>query len=167
MFHSHLLFFIAAHCLKLDDQSNIPPSAILASLGRYRLKNWNEAGSLNREIASYTLHPDYNHQISADSDLAILTLRTSIEFSPTIKPICMWYDSIDLQSVVNKTGYVVGWGKDEFGNSYVEEPQMSKESIVSQVKLSPFRWISSFSCHILTIWFLLNKKRNLFKMTHY
>jgi len=143
MFYTHLFFFFfffAAHCFKLNAPTNIPPSAMLASLGRYRLKNWNEAGSLNREIASYTLHPDYNHQsANGDSDLAILTLRTPVEFSPSIKPICMWYDSIDLQSIVNKMGYIVGWGKDEFGNPYVQEPRMAKVQIVSQVKLSPFR----------------------------
>jgi len=146
--------FIAARCLSLDGQMNISPNAILVSLGRYRLFSWNEAGSLNREIASYTLHPDYNYRsISGDSDLAILTLKTPVEFSPTIKPICMWYTSADLQRVVNKTGYVVGWG---FGNvawneSYVYEPRMVKAPIVSQVKLSPFRWIPSCSCHILVI----------------
>ncbi|EFN68362.1 Serine protease gd [Camponotus floridanus] len=122
----------AAHCFKLDAQTNIPPSAMLASLGRYRLQEWHEAGSLNIEIASYTLHPDYNHGGSGDSDLAILTLRTPVEFSPRIKPICMWYDSIDLQSVVDKAGYVVGWGKDELGHPYVQEPRMAKVPIVSQ-----------------------------------
>ncbi|EFN68359.1 Serine protease gd [Camponotus floridanus] len=122
----------AAHCFKLDAQTNIPPSAMLASLGRYRLQEWHEAGSLNIEIASYTLHPDYNHGGSGDSDLAILTLRTPVEFSPRIKPICMWYDSIDLQSVVDKAGYVVGWGKDELGHAYVQEPRMAKVPIVSQ-----------------------------------
>jgi len=170
MFYTHLFFFffIAAHCFKMY-RTNFPPRAMLVSLGRYRLENWNETGSLRREIASYTLHPDYNHQsANGDSDLAILTLRIPVEFSPSIKPICMWYGSIDLQSVVNKIGYVVGWGRhDEYGNTYVDGPRMSKMQIVSQVKLSPFRWISSFSCHILTIWFLLNKKRNIFKMTHY
>ncbi|GAB1861510.1 Serine protease gd [Camponotus japonicus] len=125
----------AARCLSLDGQMNISPNAILVSLGRYRLFSWNEAGSLNREIASYTLHPDYNYRsISGDSDLAILTLKTPVEFSPTIKPICMWYTSADLQRVVNKTGYVVGWG---FGNvawnePYVYEPRMAKAPIVSQ-----------------------------------
>ncbi|XP_050459471.1 serine protease gd-like isoform X2 [Cataglyphis hispanica] len=122
----------AAHCFKLDAQTNIPPSAMLVSLGRYQLRNWHEAGSVNMEIASYTLHPDYIHQESGDSDLAILTLRTPVEFSPTIKPVCMWHGSSDLQSAVNKIGYVVGWGRNEFGNPYVAEPRMAKVPIVSQ-----------------------------------
>lgn len=112
---------------------------MLVSLGRYQLRNWHEAGSVNMEIASYTLHPDYIHQESGDSDLAILTLRTPVEFSPTIKPICMWHGSSDLQSAVNKIGYVVGWGRDEFGNPYVAEPRMAKVPIVSQVRIFPIR----------------------------
>ncbi|XP_029666353.1 serine protease gd-like isoform X2 [Formica exsecta] len=119
----------AAHCFKLDAQTNIPPSAMLVSLGRYQLRDWHQAGSVNMEIASYTLHPDYIHQETGDSDLAILTLRTPVEFSPTIKPICLWYGSTDLQSAINKIGYVVGWGRDEFGNPYVAEPRMAKVPI--------------------------------------
>ncbi|EZA54024.1 hypothetical protein DMN91_000272 [Ooceraea biroi] len=124
----------AAHCFKLDvqDNVNIPPSAMLVSLGRYRLREWYEKGSVNREIASYTIHPDYTHQGTGDSDIAILVLRTSVEFSPTIKPICLWSGPTILQSVVNKPGYVVGWGRDELGNPYLAEPRMAKAPIVSQ-----------------------------------
>ncbi|KMQ95494.1 serine protease gd [Lasius niger] len=122
----------AAHCFKLDSQRNIPPSAMVVSLGRYRLRDFLEAGSVNMEIARYTIHPDYLHQETGDSDLAILVLRNPVEFSPTIKPICMWNGPIDLQSAINKIGYVVGWGRDEFGNPYLAEPRMAKVPIVSQ-----------------------------------
>lgn len=110
---------------------------MVVSLGRYRLRDFLEAGSVNMEIARYTIHPDYLHQETGDSDLAILVLRNPVEFSPTIKPICMWNGPIDLQSAINKIGYVVGWGRDEFGNPYLAEPRMAKVPIVSQVKLSP------------------------------
>ncbi|XP_020298985.1 serine protease gd-like isoform X3 [Pseudomyrmex gracilis] len=124
----------AAHCFKVDSQSNvnIPPSAMSVSLGRYRLRDFREVGSVNREIASYTLHPDYTHQKNGDSDLAILVLRTPVTFNPRIRPICMWSGPADLQSVVNKSGYVVGWGRDEFGNAYLAEPRMTRAPIVSQ-----------------------------------
>lgn len=128
-----VFLFIAAHCFKLDTQ-NIPPSAMVVSLGRYQLRDFYEAGSVNMEIARYTIHPDY--QETGDSDLAILVLRNPVEFSPTIKPICMWNGPIDLQSAINKIGYVVGWGQNEFGNLQ-PEPRMAKVPIVSQVKLSP------------------------------
>ncbi|GAB1861507.1 Serine protease gd [Camponotus japonicus] len=116
----------AAHCLMTFTQS-VSPDTLMASFGQYLL-NRNEAGSLNREIAYFTLNPDYNSSsISGDSDLAILTLKTRVEFSHTIKPICMWYGSIDLQSVVNMSGYIVWWEE-----PYTQEPRMIKAPIVSQ-----------------------------------
>ncbi|XP_032683410.1 serine protease gd-like [Odontomachus brunneus] len=124
----------AAHCLKVDIYTNvnIPPSAMLASLGRYRLRNWRETGSINQEIISYMFHPDYTHQDTGDSDLAILVLKDFVEYSPKIRPICLWTGSSNLQNVVNKFGYVVGWGKDDFGKPHLTEPRMTREPIVSQ-----------------------------------
>ncbi|XP_034183841.2 serine protease gd isoform X2 [Osmia lignaria lignaria] len=92
----------AAHCFQLDD-TNLPSGTLLVSLGRYRLRDWREKGSVNREVAEYRLHPDYN---------------TS--------------GAINLESVVGKYGYVVGWGRDELGNPYVQEPRQTRSPIVSQ-----------------------------------
>ncbi|XP_029163174.1 serine protease gd-like isoform X2 [Nylanderia fulva] len=122
----------AAHCFKLDAQTNIPPSAMVVSLGRYRLRDFHEAGSVNKEIERYTIHPNYLHQETGDSDLAILVLRNPVEFSPRIRPACIWNGPIDLQSAVNKIGYVVGWGRDEFGHPHLAEPRMALVPIVSQ-----------------------------------
>lgn len=131
-----LLSFIAAHCCKIGQTNhNVPPSVLYVSLGRYRLREWYEPGSINQEIVNYTIHPDYTHTGSGDSDLAILVLKTPIQFSSIIKPICMWFGETSLQSVVNKSGYVVGWGRDEFGNPYLAEPRMARVPIVSQVRI--------------------------------
>ncbi|XP_066592848.1 serine protease gd-like [Prorops nasuta] len=127
---SHLI--TAAHCLKLANGIDVPASAMLISLGRYRLRDWREKGSVNREVRTYYFHPDYKHRGSADSDLAIIVLRESVEFSRMIQPLCLWNGSPDLQPVVGKSGYVVGWGRDEFGNPYLSEPRMSTIPIVSQ-----------------------------------
>ncbi|GAB1861506.1 Serine protease gd [Camponotus japonicus] len=111
----------AARCLKM-----MTDTLMAISFGQYRLTR-DKIGFLKREIASYTLHPDYNSSSdSGDSDLAILTLKTPVDFSPTIKPICMWHGSIDLQSV-NMTGYIVWWNK--LNN---QGPRMIKAPIVSQ-----------------------------------
>ncbi|XP_011867338.1 PREDICTED: transmembrane protease serine 9-like [Vollenhovia emeryi] len=118
----------AAHCMKLN-VINLSPNELLIVLGRFNLNQWNEAGSVNRTVSSYKIHPDYMHSASSDSDLAIVTLKTPVEFSPLIRPICLWSQSIHLQNVVNKIGYVVGWGKDESAN-YLENPRMVTASIV-------------------------------------
>lgn len=113
---------------------DLPVGTLLVSVGRYRLRDWRERGSVNREVAEYRLHPDYNRGDSADADLAIIVLRERVEFSAAIKPICLWSGSMSLDSVVGKVGHVVGWGRDELGNPYLQEPRESKSPIVSQVK---------------------------------
>ncbi|XP_046834543.1 serine protease gd-like [Vespa crabro] len=122
-----------AHCTRLDDVI-LPASTMLVSLGRYRLRDWREEGSVNREVKEYKLHPDYKGDIkdpTADADLAVITLWEPVEFSDFIKPICLWSGSNDLRDIVGSKGYVIGWGQDEFGK-YLTNPHMAIVPIVSQ-----------------------------------
>lgn len=136
IFHAYI-FFAAAQCLKLSETSNITihPNVLVVALGRFNLRQWRERGAINREVENFTIHPDYAHTINADSDLAVLTLRTSVEFSPFIRPICLWSGSSDIQSVVNNTGWVVGWGEDELGRPYTEDPRMIRMPIINNVRI--------------------------------
>ena len=111
----------------------LPAGTFLVSLGRYQLRDWREKGSVNREVADYKLHPDFDGGGNADSDLAILVLRESVEYTSTIKPICLWSGSSLLLNVIGKVGHVVGWGRDETGNRYVQDPRQIKAPIVAQV----------------------------------
>ncbi|XP_076749394.1 serine protease gd [Xylocopa sonorina] len=121
----------AAHCCQYKSM-NLPVVALLVSVGRYQLRDWKENGSVTREVRQYKFHPDYISGETADSDLAILTLREEVEFSELIRPICLWKGSANLKNVIGKIGYVVGWGRDELGNPYVMEPRQTKSPIVQQ-----------------------------------
>ncbi|KAG5330456.1 GD protease, partial [Acromyrmex heyeri] len=123
----------AGHCLTLNSTETIPSNVLIVALGRFKLHEWKEVGTVNREVASYKVHPDYVHTgITSDSDLAILILRTAVEYSPFIRPVCLWSsNSTNLQNIIGKTGYIVGWGEDEAGHPYTEEPRMAKVSIAS------------------------------------
>lgn len=90
---------------------------------------------MSREVARYKMHPDYAHTDSGEADLAILVLRTSVNYSPVIKPICLWTGSISLDNVIGKNGTVVGWGLDEHGN-YTADPRLVSVPIVKQVRPS-------------------------------
>jgi len=131
-----MCFSLAGHCLKLNSMTNetIHHNVLVVALGRFNLHQFREVGSVNPEVASYTIHPEYAHAITGDSDLAILTLRTPVKYSPFIKPICLWSGPTDLQNVVNKSGYVVGWGQDEVGHPWTEAPRMAIMPIVSMVR---------------------------------
>ncbi|XP_015592751.1 serine protease gd isoform X1 [Cephus cinctus] len=124
----------AAHCFELSDESDVPASTLLVSLGRNKLRNWREQGSVNLEVSEIKIHSDHvrGGYGGADSDIAILVLRERVVFTPLIQPVCLWKGPIDLNSVVGKTGYVVGWGRDEEGNKYTAEPRMARVPIVSQ-----------------------------------
>ncbi|XP_039315591.1 serine protease gd isoform X2 [Solenopsis invicta] len=125
----------AAHCLKINMDSNEtwPPYALLVALGRFNLTHRRERGSLYQEVANYVIHPDYTHSLSGDSDLAILIFRRPIKYGNSIRPICLWPNNLtDIQHVVNRLGYVVGWGEDETGRRNTDDPRMVRVPIVKQ-----------------------------------
>jgi hypothetical protein len=127
--------------LKVNDLSNetFPSNTLLVALGRFNLSHWHERGSLTQEVANYVIHPDYTHSINGDSDLAILILKRPIKYGNSIRPICLWpNDSNDIHNVVNRLGYVVGWGEDETGRRHTEDPRMVRVPIVSQVRLNQY-----------------------------
>ncbi|XP_014476057.1 PREDICTED: proclotting enzyme-like isoform X2 [Dinoponera quadriceps] len=120
-----------AHCFKNSEQrsQNIPASAMLACLGQHDGK---DMGSTCRELESYKVHPDYKHQLSGDSDLAIVVLRTFVEYSPTIRPICLWNGSSDLQDVVNKSALLVRFDREDDIKINLSMVQIAEIPIVSQ-----------------------------------
>ena len=127
----------AAHCFQQGTQTLLS-GAFLVYVGRYKLRDWNERSSARRDVIKYTIHPDYQLRgdnesaRSADSDLAVLTLNKRVEYTETIQPICLWSASIKLEYVVGQTGFVVGWGRDETGKAFVEEPRHVTAPVVSQ-----------------------------------
>lgn len=131
--------FSAAQCFQ-GNNGTLPPEIFLVSLGHYALLKWGDTGIMNREVASYELHPDYvkhnqDPDRSADADLAVVTLRGGVEFSAMIRPVCLWTGPKNLDLVVGMQGFVVGWGSNEFGTRHLEEPLLTRSTIVSQVKL--------------------------------
>ncbi|KYM86389.1 Serine protease gd [Atta colombica] len=118
-----------AHCLKRGNNT-IDLNNLYLAFGEFSLDQWYK--TINRDVASYKIHPDYVYTTNSDSDLAILIMRLNVEYSPFIKPICLWSGSTDLENVVDKTGYIVGWGRDDFGHLNTDERRMARVSIVSQ-----------------------------------
>lgn len=59
-----------------------------------------------------------------------------VEYTPRIRPLCLWMGKPDLESVVGRSGYVVGWRRDQQNRRQSAEPRMSKVPIVSQVNVN-------------------------------
>ncbi|KAI4477872.1 hypothetical protein M0804_012352 [Polistes exclamans] len=122
----------AAHCTRRSlDKLDLPAGTISVLLGYYNLWDERKEGSIRRGIKEYKVHPDYNYGKSADADLAVMILLETVEFSESIKPICLWTGSDDLRDIVGYNGYVVGWGKNDYGQ-ISNEPRLVVVPIVSQ-----------------------------------
>lgn len=124
----------AAHCLINTDGTELPASALLVAVGRYRLRAWSEKGSVTTEVSEYHLHAEYRRvKGRKDNDIAIVTLVETMTFGKLITPICLWSGPNEIDNVIGRTGFVAGWGRDEDENPTTQEPRMVKVPIVSQV----------------------------------
>lgn len=147
IFHTFVLL-VAAHCCKQHrTHVNILPDLMLVSLGQHNLGSLR--GSVNHEVAYYSLHPDYVFHNGGDSDLALLVLKDPVEFSSKISPVCLWSGPDTLQSVVDKSGYMMRWVGDK--QNFIV-PRIIKMPIVSQVRILsysgwPLVLLAIYSCH--------------------
>ncbi|XP_071638386.1 uncharacterized protein [Temnothorax longispinosus] len=123
----------AASCMKWGVINNhtIPSKKIKVALGPFKYSDG--VGTVERQVASYKIHPDYMHTKTRDFDLAIVILKKSVELNRFIKPICLWSGSTTLQNIVGRTGYAVGWTADKQKRLInFKQPRMVRVSIVSQ-----------------------------------
>lgn len=66
------------------------------------------------EIVQHVLHPDYKPP-SRYNDIALFRLKTNVEFSAYIKPICLNTDP--LLTPPKQTALATGWGRTSLGMS--------------------------------------------------
>jgi hypothetical protein len=108
---SNNLIVTAAHCI-LDKGSTQPlnPSESTYYIGKYKLNDLNESGFISSDVQRFIVHQNWNssHEASYDSDIAISVLVKTIIFSNTIRPICIWEESLGHSDLVDKKGLVAG-----------------------------------------------------------
>ncbi|XP_070497629.1 CLIP domain-containing serine protease B4-like [Chironomus tepperi] len=107
----------AAHCIKgKGGFHDIQPDEISVVLGALDLSNTYEKGRVVVGVESIQVHPDWNIDIeSYEGDIALLTLETEIQFSPTIQRICLSRPNTEMAQATE--GIVIGYGKTEDGKS--------------------------------------------------
>lgn len=65
-------------------------------------------------ISDIIYHPEYKRSMNYN-DVAILKLKTRVQVSNTVKPICLQTRSLDTMSITSRTPLVViGWGATSF-----------------------------------------------------
>ncbi|TMW46184.1 hypothetical protein DOY81_008736 [Sarcophaga bullata] len=119
----------AGHCFKIN---SLAANRLVVYIGHHNLEDFSEQGFVTREIENLIVHPQYNPNLLADADLAVLHLREPVQFSNFIRPICLWTESTDISYLVGKSGVVAGWGADEQGRNFVPVPKKVDTKIVSE-----------------------------------
>ncbi|GJQ78129.1 hypothetical protein Trydic_g2466 [Trypoxylus dichotomus] len=122
----------AAHCMRPNERK-FDIEQLLVILGKFNIQRWTGDNSLMLGAKKISVHPDYR-ALSADADVAVITLSQEVKFKSFIRPICLWSGSDDLNSVVGDNGVVAGWGKDENGVTLSPEPKQVTLPIVTQLQ---------------------------------
>ncbi|KAF2882841.1 hypothetical protein ILUMI_23353 [Ignelater luminosus] len=121
----------AAHCVTLRrSQKPLNLENLIVYLGKYYLKGSSNPGIQDRATSEIIPHPLYN-PYTYGNDIAIVKFTTAVDITDYVRPICLWQDSPDLSSVLNKPGTVVGWGFDETG-VVTDQLMLAKMPVVSR-----------------------------------
>ncbi|KAJ8958023.1 hypothetical protein NQ318_002027 [Aromia moschata] len=128
----------AARCVQYYKVQVVKTEDILFVFGKNDLSHWATNGAITRGAVKVQVHPYFlENWKSAHGDVAVVTLDKPLKYSKTIRPVCLWGDSAELDPVVNKKGTVAAWGADE-KSSLAEQVTVLKARhveipIVSQV----------------------------------
>ncbi|KAF2882837.1 hypothetical protein ILUMI_23349 [Ignelater luminosus] len=121
----------AAHCIT-KIHSRIPeiPQDLQVYLGMYYPERFLNSHVQRRDVYKIMIHPQYKAEFY-NNDIAVLKFIIPINITDYVRPVCLWEDSTDLGSIIDKQGSSVGWS---FGNSVEMGEQLmhSKMIVVSQ-----------------------------------
>lgn len=79
---------------------------------------YNELSAFSVGVSKIINHPDARELLeSLDINrISIITLDRSVIFSDFIRPVCMWSYSADINEIIGRDAFAVGYGSDHTGN---------------------------------------------------
>lgn len=124
----------AAHCIHNKYDTPKKPEEALFYIGKHLINTFaNEKDFVVAPASSFIIHPDWNAYSSTyDSDIAIVLLSRTIQFTNFIKPICLWTYTDSYYDIVNKFGVVAGFGKTENSASTSDKPYWTALPVVDE-----------------------------------
>lgn len=72
-------------------------------LGKHFLKRWTARGIQDKQVTDLYIHPEYNVR-TYKNDIAVAKFSDPAQITDYVRPICLWMESKDLSSVLDKTG---------------------------------------------------------------
>lgn len=78
-------------------------------MGKYNLKSFNDVGLVSSGVQRFEVHPNwkpYSEKYEADIGIAILSKK--IQFSATIRPVCLWRSENSHANIVGSKGVIAG-----------------------------------------------------------
>ncbi|XP_039434826.1 transmembrane protease serine 9-like isoform X3 [Culex pipiens pallens] len=104
----------AAHCVALEKSLKpVESDSMLLYLGKTNLKKWT-GPEQDAKLEQIIIHPDYNYE-RFFADIALLRLKDDVKFNHFVRPACLWNFDEDYKVMINKVGFVPGWGYTERG----------------------------------------------------
>ncbi|XP_037949792.1 uncharacterized protein LOC119680860 [Teleopsis dalmanni] len=119
----------AAHCYKLRE---LTADRSWVKLGGSNKEN--SQGMIGFGVEKVSIHPDFRKSKIPDADLALLVLTSSVTFTDYISPICLWNEASDINKIINKIGYIAGWGSTENSSISTTRPRVAYARIVSEIE---------------------------------
>ncbi|KAK5638710.1 hypothetical protein RI129_013005 [Pyrocoelia pectoralis] len=120
----------AGHCIQ-SRRKRFRPDELWVVLGRENIQRWSNDGAQIIQTESVHIHSDFRFT-TADGDIAVIVLSEEVVFSRFVRPACLWSGSADPRELIEKTGIVIGWGKDEHGQLVTSSPRQVMFPVVSE-----------------------------------
>lgn len=113
---SNRIVLTAAHCVfEKGKHQPFSPYEFTIYMGKYKLYDLNEDGYISSDVHTFIVHPNWKpRELSYDSDIAVAVLSKRIIYSNTIRPICIWTQTVGHYDLVGKRGIVAGRLKNSF-----------------------------------------------------
>ncbi len=128
----------AAHCVQdKGNEKPLNPKNAFFVVGKHNLESTSEEDYETCSIAEFIMHDDWKSNLnyrSYDADIAIAILRFPIEYTRTIKPICLYPSRKDANDVLNEIGRIAGWGGTTTSILATSNPTSTKMKIVQSTE---------------------------------
>lgn len=124
----------AAHCVALEKSLKpVESDSLLLYLGKTNLKKWT-GPEQDAKLERIIIHPDYNYE-RFFADIALIRLKDNVKFNHFVRPACLWNFDEDYKVMINKVGFVPGWGYTERGLvseelSFAQMPVVAHETCI-------------------------------------